>query len=67
MKIIYLNMIQKVIIILMNAILILLKIELIFLLNERKNEFINNNWSLCENNYTYDEYDSETNQVLCKS
>ena len=67
MKIIYLNMIQKVIILLINAILFLLKIELIFLLNDRKNEFINNNWSLCENNYTYDEYDSETKQVLCKS
>ena len=36
------------------------------LLNDRKNEFINNNMSLCENNCTYDSYDSEIKQVSCK-
>ena len=36
------------------------------LIIDRKNEFINNNMSLCENNCTFDEYDSKTKQVTCK-
>ena len=36
------------------------------LLNDRKNEFINNNMSLCENNCTYGGYSQETKKAACK-
>ena len=36
------------------------------LIIDRKNEFINNNMSLCENNCSFDGYNSETKQVICK-
>ena len=36
------------------------------LLTDRKDEFINNNMSLCENNCTYDGYNHDTKKALCK-
>ena len=36
------------------------------ILNDRKNEFINNNLSLCENNCTFNGYDSDMKKALCE-
>ena len=36
------------------------------LLDDRKNEFINNKLSLCENNCTYNGYDIDTKKAICK-
>ena len=36
------------------------------ILNDRKNEFINNNLTLCENDCEFSGYDSETKQVICE-
>ena len=36
------------------------------ILNDRKNEFTDNNLSLCENNCTFKGYDSDTNKALCE-
>ena len=36
------------------------------IINDRKNEFKNNNLSLCENNCTYNGYDSNTKKALCE-
>ena len=36
------------------------------LLNDRKEEFIDNNLSLCENNCSYNGYEEETKKALCK-
>ena len=36
------------------------------ILNDRRNEFIENNMSLCENNCEFIEYDKETNKVECE-
>ena len=36
------------------------------ILNDRKEEFIINNWSLCENNCAYNGYNEETKKVSCK-
>ena len=36
------------------------------ILNDRKEEFIINNWSLCENNCAYNGYNEETKKVFCK-
>ena len=35
-------------------------------LNDRKNEFINNNMSLCEKNCEYDKYNIENKMVKCE-
>ena len=36
------------------------------ILNDRKNEFINNNLTLCENNCEFSGYNSETKQAICE-
>ena len=36
------------------------------LINDRQNEFVNNNMSLCENNCEYYGYDESTKKVVCK-
>ena len=36
------------------------------LIDDRKNEFVNNNMSLCENNCEYYGYDEKTKNVICK-
>ena len=36
------------------------------LINDRQNEFIENNMSLCENNCTYNGYDKETKKAKCE-
>jgi cell division protein FtsL len=36
------------------------------ILKDRKNEFKNNNLSLCENNCTFNEYDSDNKKALCE-
>ena len=36
------------------------------ILSDRKNEFINKNLTLCENNCEYEKYDSEIKKVVCK-
>ena len=36
------------------------------ILNDRRNEFINNNMSLCENNCDYEGYDTINKKALCK-
>ena len=36
------------------------------LIKDRKNEFINNNMSLCENNCEFKGYDSENKKAICK-
>ena len=36
------------------------------ILNDRKNEYIENNLSLCEDNCAYNGYDSETKKALCE-
>ena len=36
------------------------------LIDDRQNEFINNNMSLCENNCSFDGYDEITKKVMCK-
>ena len=36
------------------------------LLNDRKNEFVNNNLSLCENNCSYNGYNIDTKMAKCK-
>ena len=36
------------------------------ILEDRKNEFINNNMSLCENNCEYDGYDIKKKKVICQ-
>ena len=36
------------------------------LLDDRKNEFINNKLSLCENNCSYNGYDIDTKKAICK-
>ena len=36
------------------------------ILNDRKEEFVNNNYSLCEHNCTFKGYDSNTKKALCE-
>ena len=36
------------------------------ILEDRKNEYINNNMTLCETNCEYNEYDSDTKKALCE-
>ena len=36
------------------------------ILNDRKNEYIDNNLSLCENNCTFNGYDSKTKKAICE-
>ena len=36
------------------------------LINDRQNEFINNNMSLCENNCSFEEYKTDKKMVVCK-
>ena len=36
------------------------------IIKDRRNEYINNNMSLCENNCEYDNYDNNTKKVLCE-
>ena len=36
------------------------------LIDDRKNEFVNNNYSLCENSCSYNKYDEDTKKAICK-
>ena len=38
----------------------------VIILNDRKNEYIDKNLSLCENNCTFSGYDSDTKKALCE-